>query len=150
MMKRAISFMISVVIAAGLGAVYANASDSITAAQGVAQMVTGPDAVCKNITNNSATGLSEYVPTQTAAEWQSFVASPPAGVALAQCSGYWVKTCDVMQGCFNSNSGVPYCGGNSYCPSHTQYSGVVCTPLASTCQCSTGGSRWYGITYVCQ
>jgi hypothetical protein len=42
--------------------------------------------VCKKVTNASATGLSEYIPTTSVAEWQSFVGHPPAGVTLGSCA----------------------------------------------------------------
>lgn len=85
------------------------ASDGMTASQGTPISITGPDGVCKLITNNSSTGLSEYIPTATVAEWQSFVANPPAGVTLAACApacsgksvgGFcWYAATSVSQSC---------------------------------------------------
>src|SRR3989344_3242542 len=40
---------------------------------------------CKKVTNNSATGLNVYVPTQSGAEWQSFYMNPPSGVTIGSC-----------------------------------------------------------------
>lgn len=76
--------LVSVVLI-GSGAAYAIASDGVTALFNTAIAVTGPDAVCKSITNASPTGLTEYVPTASVAEWQSFVAHPPTGVAVNAC-----------------------------------------------------------------
>lgn len=67
-------------------AAFVVASDGSTVSNGSSVTVTGPDGVCKTIKNNSATGLSEYVPSASVAEWQSFVAHPPAGVALSGCN----------------------------------------------------------------
>jgi hypothetical protein len=64
---------------------YVIASDNSTALINTPISITGPDGVCKKVTNNSATGKSEYIPTQTTAEWQSFVAHPPAGVTVVAC-----------------------------------------------------------------
>lgn len=41
---------------------------------------------CRRITNSSPTNLDVFVPTQTAAEWQSFRDNPPAGVTLGTCT----------------------------------------------------------------
>lgn len=73
--------------ALGFGAALIYASDGMTAVQDTPISITGPDGVCKKVTNNSATNLSEYIPTASVAEWQSFVTHPPVGVALATCSG---------------------------------------------------------------
>lgn len=62
------------------------ASDGFTASYGVSAQITGPDSVCKKITNSSAVSLSEYIPTASVAEWQSFVSNPPSGVTLAICT----------------------------------------------------------------
>lgn len=42
-------------------------------------------SVCKQVTNNHASGLSIFVPTKTAVEWSSFYGHPPAGVTIADC-----------------------------------------------------------------
>lgn len=41
--------------------------------------------VCRVVSNNHATGLDLFVPTNSAAEWSAFVANPPAGVSLSNC-----------------------------------------------------------------
>lgn len=61
-------------------------SENTGVAYGGTSSLTGPDGVCKMVTNNSATGKQVYVPGSTAAEWQSFVANPPQGVTLAACT----------------------------------------------------------------
>lgn len=84
-MRRAFP-LITLLLCASLGAIAVYASDSYTALLNTPVSITGPDSVCKKVTNASATGLSEYIPTTSVAEWQSFVAHPPAGVTLASCS----------------------------------------------------------------
>lgn len=79
---------VSAIVLLGAYAVYA--SDSYTALLNTPISITGPDGVCKKVTNASATGLSEYIPTTSVGEWQSFVAHPPAGVTLASCAATWV------------------------------------------------------------
>jgi hypothetical protein len=81
---RAIIVLMGLLIM-GCGVIYVVASDALTALYNVPVAVTGPDGVCKNITNLSGTGLSGYVPTTTIAEWQSFYNNPPAGVSVAAC-----------------------------------------------------------------
>lgn len=60
------------------------ASDNSTVNYGANQSVTA-HSTCRTVTNNSGTGLSVYVPTQTSAEWASFYGSPPSGVAIGSC-----------------------------------------------------------------
>ena len=48
------------------------------------QQITGPDSVCKQVTNNSATN-NLCVMTATTAQWQSFY-NNPNGATLAACS----------------------------------------------------------------
>lgn len=88
-LSRRLILLTVVGVMAFAGAVIVIASDGMTAMQGTPISITGPDGVCKKVTNASATGLSEYIPTASATEWQSFVASPPAGVTLAPCSYTW-------------------------------------------------------------
>ena len=99
----------AVVIVAGAAVIYA--SDGYTANQATTVSITGPDGVCKKVTNNSATGLSEYIPTASVAEWQSFVANPPAGVMVGACPtlqiNSWVNLGTVLPGPLaNSQSAV--------------------------------------------
>lgn len=75
----AVAFIVS-------GAALVLASDSTRVYLNTPLSIIGPDGVCKKVTNASATGLSEYIPTQSIAEWQSFVAHPPAGGTLSSCS----------------------------------------------------------------
>lgn len=94
-MKGADRYRISVPIAVAIllaSGAYVFASDGMTANQATPISITGPDGVCKKVTNNSGTGLSEYIPTATVAEWQSFVANPPAGVTLSACTYTWTWT----------------------------------------------------------
>lgn len=84
-LKR-ISSVAILVLGVVLGGAYLYASDGATAPLNTPITVTGPDGVCKKVTNASATGLSEYIPTASVAEWQSFVANPPAGVTLGSCN----------------------------------------------------------------
>lgn len=66
------------------GAAVVIASDSFTVNYGTNSTITA-FSTCKKVTNNSATGLSVYVPTQTSAEWTSFQTNPPTGVVLGSC-----------------------------------------------------------------
>lgn len=94
------------------GTALVTASDSITAYINTPVSITGPDGLCKKITNNHASGLSEYIPTTSVAEWKSFVASPPPGVALAMCCAG-----TMMNGnCYYKGAGGQSC--NAVCASH--------------------------------
>jgi hypothetical protein len=60
------------------------ASDNSTVNFGANSNITA-HSTCKKVTNNSGTGLSVYVPTQTSAEWTSFYSNLPAGITAASC-----------------------------------------------------------------
>lgn len=47
--------------------------------------------VCRDVTNNHASGKALMVPTNTSTEWASFYNNPPAGVTVATCCvpTYW-------------------------------------------------------------
>lgn len=68
----------------GLFAIVIDASDNYTVNHGANLAITA-HSTCGMVTNNSATGRSVYVPTQSSLEWQSFRANPPAGVTLSSC-----------------------------------------------------------------
>jgi hypothetical protein len=71
------------ILLSGTIAIYA--SDGATVADsGGTQNITGPDGVCKKVTNSSGHG-SVYIPTVSSAEWQSFYNHPPSGVTVANC-----------------------------------------------------------------
>lgn len=72
-------------VACLLSASAVSASDSLTALLNTPLTVTGPDSMCRIVTNASPTGKTVYVPTNSIPEWQSFVAHPPAGVTLLAC-----------------------------------------------------------------
>lgn len=61
------------------------ASDNFTVNYNTNQSITA-FSTCKKVTNNSGTGLSVYVPTNSAEEWLSFYTNPPAGVSIGSCS----------------------------------------------------------------
>jgi hypothetical protein len=65
----------------------ASVLDGAEAVLHLTQTITGPDGVCKKVTNESVVGLSVYVPTSTVAEWQSFTDHPPTGVTIG-CVGF--------------------------------------------------------------
>lgn len=67
-----------------VGAPLLFASDGSSVATTATQSITA-FGVCKMITNTSPTGKTVYVPTQSAAEWQSFYMHPPAGVTIGAC-----------------------------------------------------------------
>lgn len=54
-----------------------------TLANGANSTITGPDGVCKIVTN--ATGATIVTPSLTTGEWQSFYNNPPSGVTIAAC-----------------------------------------------------------------
>ena len=83
-MRRLILFSVLGLVLSSAAYIYA--SDSTTALLNTPISITGPDGVCKRVTNASGTGLSAYIPTTSVAEWQSFVAHPPSGVTLASCA----------------------------------------------------------------
>ena len=61
------------------------ASDSSTVNYATNQSITA-FSTCKKVANNSGTGLSVYVPTQSSAEWSSFYTNPPVGVSITSCA----------------------------------------------------------------
>jgi len=83
--KKISPTLLMILLSLTIATIAVYASDGATVAYTTTQQITGPDGICKKITNNSGTGLSNYVPTASIAEWQSFVANPPAGVTLATC-----------------------------------------------------------------
>lgn len=68
-----------------IGAAYVIASDGATVALAATETITGPDGVCREITNTSPTENSLYIPTASTEEWQSFITNPPEGVTVASC-----------------------------------------------------------------
>lgn len=91
-MKSKITIQVGslLLVSAALGSYYvvsAAVSENTGVSFGAASSLTGPDGVCKKVTNNSSTGKQIYVPGSTAAEWQSFVTRPPSGVTLSACRG---------------------------------------------------------------
>jgi hypothetical protein len=83
-MPRPRSALIVLVLLLASAALIIEASDGFAVNHSATQTITA-FGVCKRVTNESATGLGLYVPTASAAEWQSFYANPPAGVAIASC-----------------------------------------------------------------
>lgn len=94
------------------------AVDSYTIVNGATSDIT-EHTVCKQVTNNHASGLSIFVPTMTSPEWSSFYGSPPPGVTVVAClaacagssyGGYcWYP--------FAQNSGIScqtYCSNNGH------------------------------------
>jgi hypothetical protein len=76
------ALLVSALLLAIAGVIFA--SDNYTVNNGANATITA-HAECRTVTNNSATGASAYVPTQTSVEWQSFIAHPPAGVTVSSC-----------------------------------------------------------------
>lgn len=83
-MRERLTAGLTIAATLSLFAIVIDASDNYTVSSGATLAVTA-HANCRNVTNNSATGASVYVPTQTSAEWQSFYTNPPAGVTLSSC-----------------------------------------------------------------
>lgn len=100
-------------------AVIIEASDSSTVNHGGSQSITA-HSTCRNVTNNSATGLSVYVPTVSSAEWTSFYTNPPGGVGVGTCEtcvASWTQTANLPQAKYffsqstMLNGNVLACGG---------------------------------------
>jgi hypothetical protein len=83
-MSKKISAAFTSAVILSLFAMVIDASDNYTVNHGANTNITA-HTECRKVTNNSATGASVYVPTQTSPEWQSFRTSPPAGVTLDDC-----------------------------------------------------------------
>lgn len=93
-----------------------DASDNYTVNHGANSNITA-HATCGRVANNSATGASVYVPTQTSPEWQSFRTNPPAGVSITSCA----CTGQVVNGkCYERGSAGQSCA-------------TVCTNRGKTC-----------------
>lgn len=80
----------SALVALGLlfGAGNVSASDNYTALINTPLTITGPDSVCRIITNASPSSKSLYIPTQSVSEWQSFLTHLPTGVNVGPCGTY--------------------------------------------------------------
>lgn len=78
-------------------AVGIEASDNSTVNFGANSNITA-HSTCKKVTNNSGTGLSVYVPTQTSGEWSSFYMNPPAGVTARNCGPAATTTVTLTSG----------------------------------------------------
>lgn len=63
---------------------FVDASDSYTVEHGANLEITA-HTECREVTNDSETEASVYIPTETAAEWESFYGNPPAGISLSSC-----------------------------------------------------------------
>jgi hypothetical protein len=83
------------------------ASDNSTVNFGANQSITA-HSTCKKVTNNSTTGLSVYVPTESSEEWNSFHTNPPSGVVIGACETVCPNggTAVAFQVCRYSSSGV--------------------------------------------
>lgn len=89
MPRRTIIFAILLILLSGAAVAIAAISENTGVAYGGTSTLTGPDGVCKKVTNNSPTGKQLYVPGSTPAEWQSFVSAAQngqiSGVTLGSC-----------------------------------------------------------------
>lgn len=113
-------------------------------------------STCKKVTNDSGTGLSVYVPTQTAEEWVSFYSSPPSGVAIASCgpkvifltSGTtwtvpadWDSANNTIEAIGGGGGGFSTRGGGGAAYSKTN--NLVLTPGSTvTIRIGAGGAPW--------
>jgi hypothetical protein len=125
------------------------ADDCTTLSAHASQQITGPDGVCKLVTNTTANSLC--VTTYNAAEWQSFYNHPgSATVAACQCSAgtaAWLTHCSAPVAALNNGSNTNVsntasgftgsatvtCSGGSY-----GYTGTSCNPAT----CGTQGVTW--------
>jgi hypothetical protein len=83
-MRERLQAGLTIAAVLGLFAIVIDASDNYTVNHGANLAITA-HSTCGMVTNNSATGRSVYVPTQSSLEWQSFRTNPPAGVTLSSC-----------------------------------------------------------------
>jgi hypothetical protein len=95
--------------------------------------ITGPDGVCKKVTNASATGLSEYIPTTSVGEWQSFAAHPPAGVTLASCAATWVANAHCTGTVLGGPMAIDTNTGVATSPSDTASCLSACNTYSGSC-----------------
>lgn len=72
-------------ILSGVAAVIEAQTTSYRVSKATPQTITA-HGTCAKVTNNHASNLDVFIPTQTAAEWQSFRDHPPAGVSLTSCA----------------------------------------------------------------
>ncbi len=121
-----LAFLVLTLAALAFSAIVLEASDSSTVNHGGSLAITA-HSTCRNVTNNSTTGASLYVPTVTAAEWASFYTNPPSGVTAGSC---WLNTftqrANMVQGRFShmlvglADGRALVCGGMNQ-----SYSGVI-------------------------
>ncbi len=131
------------------------ASDSLTALINTPIAITGPDTICKLVTNNSPTGKTAYIPTTSVAEWQSFYNNPPAGVALASCAPTWQSgtacTGRYLEDYYHM-TGFVTDTTQSYCQSACTMvgHGVCCAWASNTCKLYQGAGTQAGsaVTFV--
>lgn len=121
-MTLKLSKRIGSIVGAGVillaGAAYIYASDGYTASYNTPVSITGPDSICKRVTNANAN--SAYIPTASTAEWQSFYNHPPSGVSLnaCTCSLPWGGT--ISQGQSVTAYAVPSVNSGASCSSYSQ------------------------------
>jgi len=172
-MSRGFSAALSSFVILSLFAIAIEASDNSTVNFGANSNITA-FTTCKKVTNNSATGLSVYVPTQSSAEWSSFYTNPPAGVAAGTCgcalpwggtltegasvtaylaasSGACtsqVRTCTngTLSGTYQYQSCTDTCAGQYY-GGYCYYYGGASQSCTTACS-SRGGCVSAGITYA--
>ena len=117
--------------------------------RGQSETITGPDGVCRKVTNNSASDI--FVPIKTAAEWQAFLGHLPPGVTTSSCCspigcngrcGFVDDGCGTMIDC-----GICMCWKwqwatfDWYGPADCTYANFVgCTDTTGSCAC--GANYW--------
>ncbi len=96
--------------------------------------ITGRDSVCKAITNESTTGLSLYVPTESTEEWQSFYKSAPSGVQLAfcTCKAQTMNNCNILDTTYGSTRPGSCIAGFTGACSYSCTNGAF-TQVANSC-----------------
>lgn len=128
-----------VLLALFTGAVLLEASDSSTVAHGTNQSITA-HLTCKKVTNNSATGLSVYVPTVMSAEWTSFQTNPPSGITVIPCEPCGSKD-DVKS---VAADGTIVCRNDTVAPKKATSASFTnlgdCSGVG--CHCGTGSFDW--------
>ncbi|MBL8158182.1 hypothetical protein JNK62_01445 [bacterium] len=92
-MHNRLSAALTSIVVLSLFAIVIDASDNYTVNNAASLDITA-HTVCRDVTNNSATGASVYVPTESALEWESFYTNPPAGVTAGSCATTVTITAD--------------------------------------------------------
>lgn len=100
--------------------------------------ITGPDSICKKVTNNGNADI--FVPIKTTAEWQGFLSNLPSGVTVADCAFCGDGACNGAENC---SSCPADCGSCAYCGDGSCNGGETCSTCPGDCGiCPTTCGAW--------